>query len=144
MTPIQGRKVQVVIIYQGQPGGELLLLQTSERRGGFWQNVTGKVEEGEDLKSAAQRELQEETGILFEVLPLDHHFIFRAHGREVLEEHSFLCLVLGERPVIITDPQEHQNHRWISLEKVKQNFFAFPSNYEAFQKALEKIKKGHS
>ncbi|EQD61675.1 NUDIX hydrolase, core domain protein, partial [mine drainage metagenome] len=55
-------KVQV-IPFRLNPGMQILLLKTIPRRGGFWQCVTGKVENGESLVEAARRELAEETGI---------------------------------------------------------------------------------
>ncbi len=42
--------------------GKVLLLRRSEERGGFWQQVTGCIEPGEDPATAARRELREETG----------------------------------------------------------------------------------
>jgi lipoyl(octanoyl) transferase len=52
--------------------GRILLLRRSEERGGFWQQVTGRVDPGEDPASAARRELREETGADAEVAPLGY------------------------------------------------------------------------
>lgn len=54
------------------PKNEILLLGTDDKsitnkgksyNGKFWQMIGGKIEEGEDIKSAANRELFEETGL---------------------------------------------------------------------------------
>jgi lipoyl(octanoyl) transferase len=49
--------------------GKVLLLRRSEERGGFWQQVTGCIEPGEDPAAAARRELREETGADLPVRP---------------------------------------------------------------------------
>lgn len=55
------RKIQV-IPFSRDPV-EILMLETVPRRGGFWQCITGKVEEGEENIEAAFREFTEETGV---------------------------------------------------------------------------------
>lgn len=42
--------------------GRVLLLRRAPERGGFWQQVTGRIEPGESPEAAARRELVEETG----------------------------------------------------------------------------------
>ena len=54
-----------VLIYPVKTVGskwEYLLLRRTASRGGFWQGVTGGVEEDEGVVEAATRELFEETG----------------------------------------------------------------------------------
>ena len=58
----QPRSVQVVV-FSEQAGERLyLLLRRVPSHGGFWQSVTGSVEEGETHPQAAVREVREETG----------------------------------------------------------------------------------
>ena len=52
--------------------GKVLLLRRSEERGGFWQQVTGRIEPGEAAPAAARRELLEETGADVPVRPLGY------------------------------------------------------------------------
>jgi len=52
--------------------GRILLLRRSAERGGFWQQVTGRVERGEEASGAARRELREETGADRPVRPLGY------------------------------------------------------------------------
>jgi lipoyl(octanoyl) transferase len=53
------RTISVVALGEG---GKVLLLRRSPERGGFWQQVTGRIEPGESPEAAARRELLEETG----------------------------------------------------------------------------------
>jgi lipoyl(octanoyl) transferase len=52
--------------------GKVLLLRRREERGGFWQQVTGRIEPGEEAADAARRELREETGADLPVRPLGY------------------------------------------------------------------------
>ena len=59
------RKVQVAIFHlDEQQQKHFLLLKTNKKRGEFWQNVTGSVEEGESFEQGAIREVIEETGLV--------------------------------------------------------------------------------
>jgi 8-oxo-dGTP pyrophosphatase MutT (NUDIX family) len=58
---MQSRRKAQIWIYRD---AEVLILQTlPERGGGYWQPVTGHVEEGESFEQGARREASEETGI---------------------------------------------------------------------------------
>ena len=51
----------LVVLHDG--GGNVLLIERADRAG-FWQSVTGSIENGETLAATARREVAEETGIL--------------------------------------------------------------------------------
>jgi dihydroneopterin triphosphate diphosphatase len=57
-----GAEVAVFVTRRG--GSEVLILHRSAVQGGYWHVVAGGVELGETVAEAAQRELQEETGLL--------------------------------------------------------------------------------
>jgi dATP pyrophosphohydrolase len=58
--PIQ---VEAIIYRRNGDEVEYLLLKRTPERSGFWQPVTGGVEEGETRKEALCREISEETGL---------------------------------------------------------------------------------
>ncbi|MGA8892678.1 MAG: lipoyl(octanoyl) transferase LipB [Anaeromyxobacteraceae bacterium] len=67
-----GFDLHTISVTATRPDGKVLLLRRGEDRGGFWQQVTGRIEPGEAPESAARRELREETGADAEVTPLGY------------------------------------------------------------------------
>lgn len=136
------RKAQVVIAALDAQNQSFLflLLQTNERRGQFWQNVTGKIEEGESIEEGALREAIEETQ-----LPVDHivdiidlgivHEFVDQRNRNV-HEKSFLIIVDKSWKVAI-DPKEHQASRWVALKDITKDSVKFTGNFEALQKSMD-------
>jgi 8-oxo-dGTP pyrophosphatase MutT (NUDIX family) len=125
------KKVQVVILFQD----EVLLLKLSEKRGGFWQNVTGGVDKGEDFLEAAIRELFEETGIKAIVEELPYEFNFDDRFGYHVTERAFCCRLLKKINPVLSD--EHQDFKWQKLSETSVKDFKYPTNY----KPLEIIKK---
>ena len=58
--PIQ---VEAILFRKNEGEIEYLILKRKQERGGFWQPITGGLEEGETLMEALRREIKEETGI---------------------------------------------------------------------------------
>jgi lipoyl(octanoyl) transferase len=91
LGPEPRRTVSVVVTRED---GKVLLLQRTAARGGFWQPVTGHVEEGESPIQAAQRELREETGLSSVVAPLDYEHVFAlrdARPPDLVRETAFVA-----------------------------------------------------
>lgn len=93
-------------------GDELLVLERSPTRGGYWNLVAGGVEAGEAPDEAARRELLEETGLsaAVETLPLELSYD-KPWGTVRLD--AFVAAApLGWEPVL---DDEHVSYRWCSV-----------------------------
>ena|ERR1700754_730733 len=122
----QPRSVQVVIFANTAQGREFLLLRRVSSHGGFWQSVTGSLEDGESHIEAAVREVYEETGYsirpqelielglvnVFEIAP--QWRIKYASGITHNEEVCFALEVI-KRDVVI-DPVEHESFVWVDYD----------------------------
>lgn len=134
------KKAQVVLaaIDQGSQSFNFLLLQTNEKRGSFWQNVTGKLEDNETFEEGGLREAIEETKLNIESivdiinLGLKYEFIDQ-RKRKVIEE-SFL-IILDQKWDVVIDPSEHQNYKWVSINDIKPDSVKHESNLECLKKS---------
>lgn len=111
VAPEPRRTVSVVVTRED---GRVLLLQRTPERGGFWQPVTGRVEQGESPEQAAQRELREETGVESPVRPLRYEHAFALGHAEVIRETAFTARALGD---VRVDPSEHVASGWFSADE---------------------------
>ncbi|MGE3609100.1 MAG: NUDIX domain-containing protein [Bacteriovoracaceae bacterium] len=141
---IKTRKAQVVIAtIDSNRQFYFLLLQTNKKRGEFWQNITGKVEEGETIEEGALREAIEETGMQIEsivdIIDLGMSYQFNdQHGRKV-DEKCFLIILDGKWDIKL-DPHEHQNYQWITLDNLSEGSVKYTSNFETLKKAQHILK----
>jgi lipoyl(octanoyl) transferase len=104
--------------------GRVLLLRRSAERGGFWQQVTGRMEPGESPEETARRELREETGADVPVVPLGYRHAFALDpavnrvARDqivVVEEVAFAArLPAGFEPQL---SREHCELAFVSIEQ---------------------------
>jgi dATP pyrophosphohydrolase len=125
-----------IIFKRGQTGTFFLLLKRNPRQGGFWQPLTGGVEEGETLEETLLRELREETAIkeVVRVVPglLSHRF----YAPRAVHEHAFGVEVRPGTRVKL-DGKEHSDARWCTYEEAR-SMLVFPANRTALER-LESI-----
>jgi dATP pyrophosphohydrolase len=112
---------------------EALLLKRTDHSN-FWQSVTGSLEWGECPHRAAERELQEETGIAG--ITLRDTGIRRSYAilpqwkkryppnTQRNKEHLFYCW-LEKRAEIRINPEEHSRLMWLGFEDAKQKAFSW-------------------
>lgn len=140
---VKRQKVQVVIFLTNPHDVELLLLKTTQKRGSYWQNVTGGVEpEDSSLEESASREVLEETGLKdIKVYSLNFETNFIDRWDTEVTEHLFLAIAQDDEKNISIDPSEHQDWGTLKIDEVSDKNFGFPSNYNAFTLAIKKFKE---
>lgn len=124
---------------------EFLLLKRIDSRGGFWQPLTGGVEDAEILKETLLRELKEETGITKykQIISDVHMFKFPVISNETkkgitLKEYVFGIEVDFDVSIVLDD-KEHCDFKWLNFEKAL-SYLKFDTNKEAFTKLYALIK----
>lgn len=122
------------------PALDVLLLERASHPG-FWQSVTGSLEDGETARAAACRETAEETGITVPATQLhDWHLSNRyeifhewrhryAPGTTHNLEHVFsLCVPTGTKVTVAA--REHLGYCWCPWQEAAQRVFSW-SNRDA-------------
>lgn len=125
---------------------KVLLIERSDRAG-FWQSVTGSIEEQDaDLIATAKRELLEETGFDIENNPafkltnweLNNTYEIYAHWRYRYAanithnvEHVFGLELPSELAPILA-PDEHVAYKWLDWRKAATQCFSW-TNTEAIR-----------
>ena len=130
------KKVQVVVIAESS----LLLFEFNHlipnNYSGF-QNITGSVEGDESFVEAAIRELEEEAGIVSEVIDIKVEFTFFDRWKNDCVEKVYLAF-LNKKPAITLN-DEHLFYKWVPLSDVELSDYRFPTNFEAFLAAKKHI-----
>lgn len=135
------RKAQAVIFYCAENNKKhFLLLRMNESRNGYWQNVTGKVEEGESFEEGAIREAIEETNLELEniksISNLEFRFEFHdTWGKDAVEE--VFVIEAFKKWTVKIDLSEHQDFKWHREDEINEESVHFSSNFEALNKAKE-------
>lgn len=121
---------------------QVLLLDRADRPG-FWQSVTGSLENDERLDQTAIREVQEETGLdathyrltdwhqshVYEIYP---HWRYRyAPGVTENTEHHFGLELPSALPVTL-NPREHLGYEWVDWREAAKRVFSW-TNVEALR-----------
>jgi lipoyl(octanoyl) transferase len=119
-----GCELRTVSVVPVGADGRVLLLRRSEARGGFWQQVTGRIEPGESAADAARRELREETGADVPVEPLGYRHAFaldpslnrvRPGALVLVDETAFAARLPAGFAARLSD--EHAEHAWATPEE---------------------------
>jgi 8-oxo-dGTP pyrophosphatase MutT (NUDIX family) len=127
--PIQ---VEAIIFRRNGNVIEYLLLKRPPERNGFWQPVTGGVEERETRDEALQREIMEETGVRNIVAVIEDLYHFEFSDPNLNQEYVYGVEVSSSEEIVL-DPKEHSEYRWCSLQEALQ-LLHWKENKEALRK----------
>ena len=114
-------KLVKVVVHDGD---RVLLLHRHESRGGFWQPITGTLENGEPELDAARREIVEETGQTGEPKPLgvrqsfmieSQYLASRGYATPIIASEAAFAARLDSRLPIRLDAEEHDTYGWFSF-----------------------------
>jgi dATP pyrophosphohydrolase len=126
---------------------QVLIMERADKKG-FWQSVTGSLEQGETPLQAAIREVQEETGLdatqyqlqdwhatnVYEIYP---HWRYRyAPGVTHNTEHLFGLLLPSTLPIKMA-PAEHVRYEWVDWREAAKRVFSW-TNIDALSKLGER------
>jgi 8-oxo-dGTP pyrophosphatase MutT (NUDIX family) len=127
--PIQ---VEAIIFRRNSNRIEYLLLKRLPERNGFWQPVTGGVEEGETLTEALRREIREETGIENLVRVIEDIYYFEFSDPNLNKEYVY-GVEVASTEVVVLDGKEHSEYRWCGIKDALQ-LLSWKENKEALEK----------
>jgi 8-oxo-dGTP pyrophosphatase MutT (NUDIX family) len=85
---------------------------------GHWDLAKGKLESGETELQAAQRELQEETGLTAEIIPGFEEslsYVFKERGKMIKKTVTFFVGKTDQQSVRLS--REHQGYLWLPYQK---------------------------
>jgi len=141
--PAYKRPESVLVVIHSADAQVLVMQRTGEGAEAFWQSVTGSLEWGESVESAAQRELQEETGLTVPVRSqhMSVRFEIRraalarfAPGTRWNTEHLFDCYLPSPLPITLC-AEEHVRYEWLGKQEAIERVWSW-TNKQAIQQLV--------
>jgi dihydroneopterin triphosphate diphosphatase len=131
-------KVEAIIFRKNKANIEFLMLRRTKMRGGFWQPVTGGIEQGENEKEAVMREIMEETGIKKIIRIIERVYHYHLEGDDA-DEYVFGVEISPDAEIFLDKNiyPEHDEYKWCKFEKAL-SLLKWPGNKEGLKK-LNKI-----
>lgn len=113
-------KVQGVMYSKTNDKIEYLIIKRSEKDGGFWQGVTGTLEEGEKLKECLIREIKEELGIvnINKISEIEEIIQWAKKTGFMITEYVFSVEL--DRNINVTLSEEHNDYKWCDFNEAYQ------------------------
>jgi 8-oxo-dGTP pyrophosphatase MutT (NUDIX family) len=135
-----------VYVMRGRGHGlEVLLLRRArdQARGGTWEGVHGKVDDGETPLAAARRELQEETGcapmILYNLSRIEQFYLHTSD--QVVLIPVFAAFVAPDSVIRLSD--EHDTLLWLTPAEARDRW-TWPRSARAIEDAVRLLGDGNA
>jgi len=112
-------EVEAIIFRRNNTRIEYLLLKRLPQKNGFWQPVTGGMEEGETREEALRREIMEETGVKNIVAVIEGLYYFEFSDPDPYQEYVYGVEVSPSEEIML-DGREHSEYRWCSFQDALQ------------------------
>lgn len=141
--PIQ---LECIIYRKSSSGYKFLLLKRLPEKGGFWQFVTGGLEDTDkDMLSGCFREIQEETGIREKdiIRKIEDVYFFQFRDEDIVRlEYVYGFEVKPEVKVNIEKNfvDEHSEYRWVEYEEALK-LLKWNDNKTALKKLKKELEK---
>jgi 8-oxo-dGTP pyrophosphatase MutT (NUDIX family) len=135
-----------VVLFRDLPEREYLLLRSALTRRPVWEFAKGGIESGEDERTAAERELREETGLPrsgYEVLPgfrEDEHYFFRrgSSGSSVLVSKHVTYFLARWCEGEIQISREASRYQWATYDEARR-LLRFPQKRRILEHAEQHL-----
>ena len=102
--------------------GKMLVAHRTENndwKPGEWDTFGGSIEMGEvDVEEALKREVREEGNISVEVGRLLDVYSSMSNGQRHQFQMTFLCTTENNDSDIVYEQDDHDEHRWVTLEEL--------------------------
>lgn len=133
-----------IVVFKKMPGDKkldlrFLLLRRIPSRGGFWQPITGGLEEGEQHLETLRREVLEEIGVneIINVYDPGYGFDYENNGK-ILHEYVYGAEIPHTAKIVLSP--EHDEYRWMTQKDALQ-MLQFETNKIGLTKVTEQIKQ---
>lgn len=130
--PIQ---IEAILFRRRNSKIEYLIVKRILERDGFWQPITGGVEQGETKIEALKREIKEETGIENFVRIIEDVYYFELSTSLHEKEYVYGVGVLTTEKIVL-DKREHSEFRWCSFQEAF-GLLKWEGNKEALRRLSE-------
>jgi len=138
-------QIGCIVFRQRNEKLEFLLLKRISEKGGFWQSITGEVE-NESLKDAVLREAKEETGIdkstIKRIIENVNSFDYENENKGCIVREYVFGLEVSSQQEISLDKniyKEHDKFKWASLEEALK-LLKWDTSKESVRKLVDKLK----
>ena len=105
---------------------EYLLIKRTPEDGGYWQPVTGTLDNGEKLHDCLFREINEETGVdksqIKSLSPILYKFDWKNKRDETILEFVYAVEIDGNQEITLS-PEEHDDLQWCDFDSAMETLF---------------------